>query len=69
MRKPREQAVDSELMCTLADYGVELSKKLGPKGAAAFSSSDFLNRLCRDYVQAWDPTSQAVADPGGAVQA
>ena len=51
-------------MCTLADYGVEMSKKLGPKGAAAFSAREFIAVLCRTYVTGWDPQSQAVDDPG-----
>lgn len=64
VKKPREQAVDGELMCTLAEYGVEMSKKLGPKGAAAFSAREFIATLCRTYVTGWDPQSQAVDDPG-----
>ena len=51
-------------MCTLADYGVEMSKKLGPKGAAAFSAREFIATLCRTYVTGWDPQSQLVDDPG-----
>ena len=56
--------MDSELLCTLADYGVEMSKKLGPRGAAAFSAREFLAVLCRSYVTGWDPASQAIEDPG-----
>ena len=64
VKKPREQAVDSELLCTLADFGVEMSKKLGPTGAAAFSARAFVSRLCAAHVNGWDPSSQAVDDPG-----
>lgn len=64
VKKTREQAVDGELLCTLADYGVAMSKRLGPKGAAAFSAREFIATLCRTYVTGWDPQSQAVDDPG-----
>ena len=62
VKRTREQAVDAELMCTLVDYGVQLSKKLGPEGAAAFAPSEFTTRLCAMYVRGWDPQLQATID-------
>jgi hypothetical protein len=44
VHKPREQAVDTELMVVLAGCGLQLAKGLTP-GAASVSPSDFLARL------------------------
>ena len=64
MQKPREQAVDTELMVVLAGYGVLLAKGLTP-GASTVSASDFLARLKRLYVAGWaDATQQAPPNPG-----
>jgi len=51
-------------MCTLVDYGVEMSKKLGHQGAASFTPSDFITRVCAMYVRGWDPQFQATLDHG-----
>jgi hypothetical protein len=64
VQKPREQAVDTELMVVLAGYGVLLAKGLTP-GASTVSASDFLARLKRLYVAGWDDaTQQAPPNPG-----
>lgn len=43
---------------------MEMAKRLGPRGAAAYHPREFCGRLCGVFVNGWDPQSQAVDDPG-----
>ena len=63
MQKPREQAVDTELMVVLAGYGVLMAKGLTP-GASTVSAADFLSCLKRSYVAGWDDAAETAPNPG-----
>lgn len=52
MTHTREQAVDTELLVTLADYGKEMSKNLRP-GVSEVSVGDLLRALCRKCCAGW----------------
>jgi len=58
--RPREQAVDTELLVVLAGYGVQLAKGLTP-GATAVRPSEFLDRLKLRFATGW-AASQAGAE-------
>jgi hypothetical protein len=64
VHKPREQALDTELMVTLAGYGVQLAKGLTP-GASAVSAGDFLAKLRLAHGGGMDdaPDASAPANP------
>eukprot|EP00854_Cymbomonas_tetramitiformis_P023636 gene23636-28631_t len=59
--KAREQAADSATVLYLADCGVELAKKLNPRGAS-FSAAEFINRLKTHYVPGFNPQEDGATD-------
>lgn len=62
VKRPREQAVDSEVLCRLAECGVELSKKLRP-GPTTHSVGDVLGALRMAHVGGMEPHDTARDDP------
>jgi hypothetical protein len=55
--KPREQAVDGEVMCKLADHGLELVKNL-QSGGAGCTPAALVARLKAQHVPGWNPQAQ-----------
>jgi hypothetical protein len=62
--KPREQLEDAKAMCTIVEAGVEMAKRLGPKGSAAYAPTAFVRRLALQFAAGADPAANARADPG-----
>ena len=51
-------------MCTIVQAGVEMAKRLGPRGSAAYAPSAFVRRLALQFAAGADPAANARADPG-----
>ena len=51
-------------MCTIVEAGVEMAKRLGPRGSAAYAPSAFVRRLALQFAAGADPAANARADPG-----
>ena len=63
VKKAREQVLDSQLLCQLSAYGVELAKKLGAGAASAMSAKDLTTRLKLFCVRGVDPINAPVDNP------
>lgn len=55
--KPREQAVDGEVICKLTDHGLELAKNM-QSGGAACTPAALVARLKAQHVPGWNPQAQ-----------
>ena len=63
VKKAREQVIDSQLLCQLTAYGVEIAKKLGSGAASAVSAKDLCVRLKARFVRGVDPQNAPVHNP------
>ena len=64
VKRARELNEDAITYVEIVGSAVEMAKRLGPRGAAAYHPREFCGRLCGVFVNGWDPQSQAVDDPG-----
>jgi len=62
VRKPREQAVDSELLCQLADFGLEMAKRFSAT-ASGMTPKEYIVHLRNNFVLGIEKQKLGEADP------
>lgn len=62
VRKPREQAVDSELLCQLADFGLEMAKRFSAT-ASGMTPKEYIVHLRNNFVLGIEKQKLGESDP------